>query len=124
MRDHDLGPRTQKLILRYEANRKLEHPDQSLLEVADAMYTLLKCWAEENWCWVDSGPARICGGPHVLVRYVIPRADSTGTIETDVVEPKSRVGETFKEADYAIVIEERTGQHIRRAVPIAPTDRA
>jgi hypothetical protein len=90
MRNLNLGPDTKKLINKYRASED----DKSF--VSDDMADMLERWMNEAWCWVDGGPARVCGGPHVKVRYKFDR-----TVE--VIEPANKVGETYPEVEHAII---------------------
>lgn len=100
MRDLNLGPDSKRLIERY---RKIDEPFvqdkkdwQAKAELAADMIQMLERWVELCWCWVDAAPARICGGPHVRVRY-------TNSKLIEVIEPVEHVGETFPDVPYTII---------------------
>lgn len=100
MRDLNLGPDSRKLVDRF---KEIDGPFvqdkkdwQAKAELAADMAKMLERWMEVAWCWVDAAPARICGGPHVKVRY-------TNSKLVEVIEPIDKVGETFPDVPYTII---------------------
>ena len=101
MRDLNLGPESRKLVERY---RKTS--DQKLGSYfAAEMSKLLERWTDIAWCWIDAAPARICGGPHVRVKYQL---DSTGhgVRPMEYIEQVDHVGETFPGIPYTVIKED------------------
>jgi hypothetical protein len=104
MRDHNLGPATTWLLREYARAGRTQDPQgqkEEIISVAGEMAKLLAKWYEEGWCQVDAAPARICGGPHVNVRYP--------DLDTDVIEPLSKMGETFNGAKFIRLTPTATG---------------
>jgi hypothetical protein len=93
MRDLNLGPDSKKLVERY---RDPTRNPGARNNVADQMALMLERWMEVAWCWQCASPVRICGGPHVKVRYDFDKT-------TEIIEPANKVGETFPDASYTIV---------------------
>jgi hypothetical protein len=96
MRDLNLGPESKKLIDKYRASRD----DKSF--VADDMADMLERWLDVAWCWTDAGPARICGGPHVRVKYQHDRM-ITSNNPVEVIEQVQHAGETFPDVPFTII---------------------
>jgi hypothetical protein len=97
MKDLNLGPDSQRLVKQFKS-MKVEGPPGRLAILTNEMSTLLERWVNDSWCWPDAAPARICGGPHVLVRYF-----SNDGPAIDIVEPMSRAGETFPGVEHVII---------------------
>lgn len=93
MRDLNLGPDSRDLIAKY---KRQAYDKEMAAALASDMAAMLERWIELCWCWPDAAPARICGGPHVKVRYQNSRL-------IEVVEPANQVGETFPDVPYTIV---------------------
>jgi hypothetical protein len=96
MRDLNLGPDTKALIAKYRA----QEDDRTFL--TDDMADMLERWLDVAWCWPDACPARICGGPHVRVKYQHDRMN-TSPNPIEVIEPATHVGETFPDVPYTII---------------------
>lgn len=100
MRDLNLGPDSRNMVERY---RKLDSDQRTIEQKANEIYSLacqmanmIERWTEVGWCWIDAAPARICGGPHVRVRY-------TNSKLVEVIEPANKVGETFPDVPHTII---------------------
>jgi hypothetical protein len=104
MRDLNLGPDSRDLIKKY---RDPVYHQGNRSVVADNMAAMLERWMEVGWCWPDSSPARICGGPHVKVKYEFNQS-------VEVIEPANKVGETFPDAKYTIITEPNYTDMIHR----------
>ncbi|HWI70135.1 MAG TPA: hypothetical protein VNS88_17515 [Nitrospiraceae bacterium] len=108
MRDLNLGPDSRKLIERY---RKLDRDQRTIEAKADEIYSLacqmtntLERWIDIAWCWPDAAPARICGGPHVRVKYQHDRMGQN-TRPVEIVEHINHVGEMYPDTPYTIIKE-------------------
>ena len=95
MRDLNLGPDSKKLADRFRS-MKIEGPPGPLAMLTQEMALMLERWIDVAWCWIDAAPAQVCGGPHVRVEYKTDRP-------TQIIEPLSKVGETFPDVPYTII---------------------
>jgi hypothetical protein len=106
MRNLNLGPDSKQLAIKFNTldrdQRTMEAKADEIYNVARLMAAMLKRWVEVAWCWPDSCPAQMCGGPHVKVKY-----DFDKTVE--VIEPANKVGETFPDAKFTILTNAVTG---------------
>ena len=99
MRNLDLGPETRRLIEEY---KRQAYDKEMAAALAGNMVKLLERWMEVSWCWVDAAPARICGGPHVRVKYQHDRMGQDPR-PTEIIEPADHIGETFPDVPYTII---------------------
>ena len=99
MKDLNLGPDSRQIIARY---KRVAYDKEMSASIASEMAAMLERWMEAEWCWHDSSPAHICGGPHVQVRYADDKAGSKFKAIT-VVEKYDRVGTTFPEVPHHVI---------------------
>jgi hypothetical protein len=99
MRDLNLGPESSALISKY---KRVAYDKGLAADVAGEMARMLERWLDVAWCWPDACPARICGGPHVRVKYQHDRMLTTHN-PIEVIEQAEHVGETFPDVPYTII---------------------
>jgi hypothetical protein len=99
LRDLNLGPDSRKLI---EAYKRQAYDKELAAALAGDMARMLERWIDVAWCWVDAAPARICGGPHVRVKYQHDRMGQDPK-PIEIIEPIDHVGETFQDVPYTII---------------------
>ena len=104
----ELGPITRRIVNLCKATLGREYWD-SPEEYIDALEKAVKkaqgaleFWMESEWCWVDSGPARVCMGPHVKVRYEDDKAGSKFK-PVEVIESVRNIGKSYPEVPYNVI---------------------
>lgn len=106
MRDLNLGPETRRLIERWrKIDRQAPGDEQAIVAIAmitSDMSRMLERWMDVAWCWHDASPARVCGGPHVRVKYQHDRMGQESR-PIEIIEPADKVGETFPDVPYTII---------------------